>query len=284
MTINLTESGYLVLTGTSALARGPFEKQRREETSIHHKGDPRTAELLFRITMSVNKLRIYEAVSVCREELAQQISDPSSSITRKLGAELNDESESKVAATVVSISTNPPLVNAPVLGDLLRRHNERFEKPSRGRSSEQSWRRRWFYEKGFSWAIFCDNSRHSIDRIRMCWFMARIHVRHFELMKDPPRKDGSKGTQKLVLYWKSKLRITCITMELKYGSQSWIVISRGMNKYVTELLEEGGQSIHDEEAALGAEKTRCDKTTGTSHTSFIFIFDDSYVDRATEME
>ena len=32
------------------------------------------------------------------------------------------------------------------------------------------------------------------------------------------------------------------------GSQSWIVISRGMNKYVSELPEENGKSIHHEEA------------------------------------
>ena len=33
----------------------------------------------------------------------------------------------------------------------------------------------------------------------------------------------------------------------KDRSQSWIVISRGMNKYVNELPEENGKSIHVEE-------------------------------------
>ena len=42
-------------------------------------------------------------------------------------AEVKDESESRVAPNVVSILTNSPLINFPVQGDLLRRHNERFE-------------------------------------------------------------------------------------------------------------------------------------------------------------
>ena len=33
------------------------------------------------------------------------------------------------------------------------------------------------------------------------------------------------------------------------GSQSWIVISRGMNQHVNELPEESGKSIHNEEVA-----------------------------------
>ena len=38
------------------------------------------------------------------------------------------------------------------------------------------------------------------------------------------------------------------------GTLSWIVISRGINKYVTELPEENGKPSHHEEVALGAGK------------------------------
>ena len=38
------------------------------------------------------------------------------------------------------------------------------------------------------------------------------------------------------------------------GSQSWIVISRGINRYVTDLPEENEKLIHYEELALGAKK------------------------------
>ena len=43
-----------------------------------------------------------------------------------------------------------------------------------------------------------------------------VRVENFcllEMMEDPNRKDGFDG--KLVQYWKSVLRITCITMELE---------------------------------------------------------------------
>ena len=83
--------------------------------------------LLFRIIISVNQLSVYGAISDWCEELAQYLSDPHSTSTRILVAELNDESESRVAPNVVSILTNPLWINVPVQGDSLRRHNERFE-------------------------------------------------------------------------------------------------------------------------------------------------------------
>ena len=67
------------------------------------------------------------------------------------------------------------------------------------------------------------------------------------------------------------------------GTQSWIAISRGINKYVT-LPEENKKPIHSEEVASGTGRTRCDKTTGTIPTIFIFIFVDYYSDQSPEME
>ena len=96
--------------------RGPLKSKGGGKTSIHDNGDSATAELLSRIIISVNQLSIYGAVSERCEELFQQISAPPSSSTGKMVAELNDESESRVAPNVVSIITNPPLINAPVQG------------------------------------------------------------------------------------------------------------------------------------------------------------------------
>ena len=60
-------------------------------------GIQRTAELLFRIIVSVNQLSLYGAVSDWCQELAQLISAHSSSSTGNTVAKMNDESESKVA-------------------------------------------------------------------------------------------------------------------------------------------------------------------------------------------
>ena len=45
-------------------------------------------------------------------------------------ANMNDEWESRISPNVVSTLTNPPPVNVPVQGDLLRSHNKRFDNPA----------------------------------------------------------------------------------------------------------------------------------------------------------
>ena len=40
------------------------------------------------------------------------------------------------------------------------------------------------------------------------------NIRHFEVMKDPLRKDVFEETRKLGQCWKSRLRITCLISEI----------------------------------------------------------------------
>ena len=98
-----------------------------EKIPNHYNSDSATAELLFRMIISVNQLSLYGAVSDWCGELAQQISEHSSSSTARPVAEMNDESESRISPSVVSILTNPPSMYVPVQGDFLRSHNKRFE-------------------------------------------------------------------------------------------------------------------------------------------------------------
>ena len=98
-----------------------------------------TAELFFRIIVSVSQLSVFGPISDCCEELVQQISDHSFSSTGRSVAETNDEWESRISRHVVSILTNPPSINVLVQGDLLRSHNKRFENfPDDIRVSEAS--------------------------------------------------------------------------------------------------------------------------------------------------
>ena len=60
------------------------------------------------------------------EELAQQISDVSSTGTGIPVAKANDESESKVAPTVVSILTTSPSINVPTRGNSVQQHREKL--------------------------------------------------------------------------------------------------------------------------------------------------------------
>ena len=113
---------------TSALDRGSLKSKGGGKLSIHYNGDSSTAELLFRVIVSVDELSVHGAVSGWCEELAQQISDQSSSSTGIPVAEMTDESESRISPNVVSILANPLSINFPVQGGLLRRHNKRFAK------------------------------------------------------------------------------------------------------------------------------------------------------------
>ena len=63
----------------------------------------------------------------------------------------------------------------------------------------------------------------------------------------------------------------------KDGSQYWIVISRRVRKYVTELLQENKNLVQCEEVPR-------DEREGTVHTVFIFIFVNFLKDQSTEME
>ena len=82
-----------------------------------------------------------------------------------------------------------------------------------------------------------------------------------EMTKGPNRKDGFEGIQRLAqLEVKVTNYLERYGIEVKIdsmqndGIQSWIVISRGINQYVTELPEESGKSIHNEEVAASTQK------------------------------
>ena len=188
--------------------------------------------------ISVDQFGVYGTVSDWCEELAQQISDPCSTITGKPVAELNDESETRVAPTVASIQ---PLINAAVQGNLVRQRNERFENlPEDVRVSKAG------EDAEFLRKVSRERYFVTIHDIELTGFGYAGSCREkcpLEMMEDRNRKDGYEGIQKMAQYWKSQLRVTCITMELKsklIGSQFWIVISRVMNNCVNELPEENG--------------------------------------------
>ena len=75
-------------------------------------------------------------------------------------------------------------------------------------------------------------------------------IRHLEVMKHPPRKDGSEETKNDPVL---EVRVTCHLYQygievkpdsMKYdGSQSWNVISTGMNQDINELPKRMGHLL-----------------------------------------
>ena len=80
-----------------------------------------TAELLFRNIISINQLSIHGPVADdwC-QELAQQIAEHSSSGTGNLVAEVNNDSESKVAPAHVPILTKSRMINVKTTPQMTR--------------------------------------------------------------------------------------------------------------------------------------------------------------------
>ena len=113
---NLRENGHPLFRGTRCVVPRIFENRRNWKNRC-----PTTAELLFRTLISINRLGIYGAVADWCTELALQISDHSSSSTRKL-VNLGIKGRTHCCANW----TNSPLINVPAQGNLLRQHKERF--------------------------------------------------------------------------------------------------------------------------------------------------------------
>ena len=170
------------------------------------------------------------------EELAQQFSDHSSSSTGKPVAEMNDESESRMSPNVESILTNPPSISIPVQGDLLRRHNKIFEiLPEDIRASRAG------EGAGFQRKIsrgLCFMTLHDMDLTR---FGYAGSCREYTFPRSDERstpKGWIRGNTKISSVL--EVKVTCHLyqhgIEIKVdsmkndGSQSWLVISRRLNK------------------------------------------------------
>ena len=105
---------------------------------------------------------------------------------------MNDESESGISSSVVSLLTNPFFFSTNVLvqGDLLRSHDKRFENlPEDIRVNKAS------EDAGF------------MRKMSLVHFFMTIHdmdltefVRHLEVMKKCTPKDGLEETRKLAQY------------------------------------------------------------------------------------
>ena len=218
MMVNLRDSGHPIFRGTSTLDRGPL-KSKGSKKSTHYKGDPATAELLFRIIHSVRQLSICGAVSDWCKELAHQISDPSSSSTGKLVADVNDESESKVVPTAVSILTNSPFINVPVQGNVMRQHKERFENlPEDIRVSKTG------DDAGFIRKVSREQYFVTIHHIALAGFGYAGSCREFLSPRDDQRsklKGWIRGNTKLGQCWTSRSQITWNVLELKSRLIPW---------------------------------------------------------------
>ena len=124
-------------------------------------------------------------------------------------------------------------------------------KPCRRSSSNQSLRWRWLEKKCLTWTTLRYNSRRSVGRILLLELMSRVFTsskwsqirtrRSYSRQHQNWSSIGGQGHETLCPLCNWNQDRFCVK---KNGTQSWIVISRSVSKYVTELLEEHKKPIH----------------------------------------
>ena len=116
--LHLRESGHLTFRATSALDRGSLKTRKGTDIDSLHRGSYDS-----RVVVSHNHFRqpaqcLRSDVGLARNSFASSENPVSN---------MNDESECRISARVVSLVTNPPSTNVPIQGNLLRSHDQRFE-------------------------------------------------------------------------------------------------------------------------------------------------------------
>ena len=97
-----------------------------EKTSIHHKAEPTTAELLLRNIVSVNQLSTYGANADWCQELAHRV-EAHSPQSRTPVAKVDNDPATRVPSVDVSSLTKGPLWSPRARRNLVRQHDEKCE-------------------------------------------------------------------------------------------------------------------------------------------------------------
>ena len=197
----------------------------------------------------------YTKTRIQRRQSHLSVHGASSSGTGNLVAKVNNESESKVAPTVVSI-----LTKSPATFQLVQEHRENFENlPEDIRVSKAC------DDAGFRRKVSLGQVFVTLHDIELAGFGFAGSCREYTSSRDDKRskprrwiRENTKIGPVLEVTVTSYLERYGIQVKIDSmpndGTQSWIVISRGIKKYVTELPEENKKPIHYEEVASSTGK------------------------------
>ena len=230
MLLNSSESGHPVFRGTSALERGTSRSKGGGKLSKHLCGDPDTAELIFRTIISVNQLSIDGAVAGMCEDLVSRISDHLVS-TGKLVAE--DKPETMVSPTDLSTTTNPLLNSDRARETCVREYKQRFTNlPDDLRMVKVC------SDAGFMKTVVRGQYFVTMDEAELTKLDCPGSCREYTLLRDDNLSQAKVETRRLALlevavsYHQDRYGIeTRINSLLGDGSQSWVMMCTGLNKW-----------------------------------------------------
>ena len=235
MMLTFAESQHPVFRSTSPLSRGVLKSKGGGKLSIHYCADPGTIETVFRTIISVNQLSIYRAVADMCEEC--------------------DSCHDRTGRPVVERQSNPLFVpsmmktHIPLTDDLaqqedlLRRYRERIEK-----LSQQDRLSKFCMDAGFLNVVEIGQYFMTKDTEEFSQFTDSVACRQYTLPRDEglsEPKGWIRGNTKIG----PVLEVTPCCLQGKYGveiriesmnkdhSHSWVRISHGSNKSVTNLID-----------------------------------------------
>ena len=264
MLLEFAESGHPIFRATTPLSRGQLKSKGRGKLSIHFTADQDTVDTIYRIILSVNQLSVYGAVAAICEEFEDH----------------QDRTEQPVILVGQSI----------VLGEVKAETLVHDEDP---RNDQIVWQQyiqqieslspenklsKFCKEAGFMRVVEVGQYFVTSDAGE---FQQTVACREYTLPRDDQAsrpKGWIQGNMRIGLV----LEFTTSFQHFKYGfeiriksvnqddSHSWVRISYGTVKYVTDSIEDNTENPADpqeEESTTNKHQGGCSQVKGKSKTS-----------------
>ena len=251
MMIKISESGHPVYRATSPLSRGQLKSKGGGKLSIHYCADLETVKSVFRSIISVNQFSLYGAVAEMCEEYET----------------FHDRTGQPVVGGQSSSSFVPSVIKTDVLlkSDdrahkdlLLQKYGERIEKVS-----QQDKLSKFCMDAGFLNVVEIGQYFMTKDTAEFSQFTDAVACREYTLPRGEEASEP-KGWIRGNINIGPVLEVATCCLHGKYGvqirimsmnkdtSHSWVRISHGSNKLVTNLNnnEQETSEVQFEEYAL----------------------------------
>ena len=287
--IKFRESGHPVFRATSPLSRGTLKSKGGGKLSVHFCADGDTIETVFRTIISVNQLSIYGAVSDFLWIIQYSCQ------TRTVRPVLAGHSDPLFDPAKFLIMTPRPSVEIPAQENLLQKYKNEWK----GSHNKIVWLK--FVLMQDSWQQLTSDSTSWQKTLTSSYNLQnQWHVLSslcHEMKTHLNQKVGFEGTPKLDPCWKSQpvsylqgkcgveIRIESVN---KDTSHSWVRISHGLNKLVTDLIDKEYDDNEQETSETKTEmfefasrskakaKRRGPSTTCSSSRTLLIFKDCSY--------
>ena len=235
MMMEFSESGHPVFRAASPLSRGTLKSKGGGKLSIHFCSDGDTIETVFRTVVSVNQSVSTEHSHLCEEYSACQ--------TRTVRPVLAGQSDPFFEPAKLLITTPTPSIEIPAQENSLLKYKERVE-----RLSQQDRVISMCTDAGFLTTVDVGQHFMTKDIEEFLQFTESVACPEYTLPRDEKSSDPKgwiRGNTKIG----PVLEVTTIHLQGKYGveiriesvnmdnSQSWVRISHGLNKLVTDLID-----------------------------------------------